>query len=247
VAWWRKRRSASMAGEELVAERLVSLLTGMGIRASAQNTVVKLARATPEISIKRVELSQPQPPVWIAHADIRFSLNPDRPETHIDDCATGWAETQEEAIESAAQAWTKITAPPVFSLLQHSPDHGADWFPLGNAAGLPGWHVFAGPYGFRGDPEGGRLLEDHLQRHPLLPLLSEPIVRGFRRPYLNYVKLYRGYSGSEWLSDGLINGVRDQALTDKLLGLRWPEIRQFASATLFAIAYSEPGSAPGIE
>jgi hypothetical protein len=106
--------------------------------------------------------------------------------------------------------------------------------------------VFAGPYGFRGDPEERQRLETHLRRHPLLPALSSPILSGFR-PYLNYVKLYRGYSGSEWLADGFINGVRDQALTDKLLALRWPEIRQFASATLFAIAYSEPGSAPRVE
>jgi hypothetical protein len=96
--------------------------------------------------------------------------------------------------------------------------------------------VFAGPYGFRGDPEEWRRLEIHLRRHPLLPELSGPILGGFLRPYLNYVKLYRGYSGSEWFSDGFLNGVRDQALTDRLLGLRWPEIRQFASATLFAIA-----------
>ena len=228
-----------MNGEELLAGKLASLLSGMGIRASAQGTVVKPGRGRRRSAVQRVKLSRPRPPVWIAHADIRFALNPERLETHIDDCATGWAETQEEAIEIAAQAWTKITAPPVFSLLQCSPAHGADWFPLGDAAGLPGWHVFAGPYGFRGNPEEWQRLEIHLQRHPLLPALSRPIVSGLLRPYLNYVKLYRGYSGSEWLSDGFINGVRDQELTDRLLGLRWPEIRQFASATLFAIAYRQ--------
>jgi hypothetical protein len=197
---------------------------------------VKPGQGTPEIIVQRVELSQARPPVWIAHADIPFSLNPERPETQIDDCATGWAETREKAVESAAHAWVQITAPPVFSLLQSSPAYGADWFPVGDATGLPGWNVFAGPYGFRGDPEEWRRLETHLRRHPLLPVLSGPILGGFLRPYLNYVKLYRGYSGSEWFSDGFINGVRDQALTNKLLGLRWPEIRQFASATLFAIA-----------
>jgi len=228
-----------MAAEELLAEKLASLLSGMGIRASVQGTVIKPGQGTPAITVQGVELSRPRPPVSIAHADICFSLNPERPETQIEDCATGWAETEEGAIESAAQAWTKTTAPPIFSLLQCSPAHGADWFPQSDTAGLPGWHVFAGPYGFRGDPEEQQRLEDHLQRHSLLPLLSERILGGFRRPYLNYVKLYRGYSGSEWFSDGFINGVRDQALSDRLLRLRWPEIRQFASAALFAIAYRQ--------
>jgi hypothetical protein len=82
---------------------------------------VKPGQGTPEILVNRVELSRPRPPVWVAHADIRFALNPERPETQIDDCATGWAETQERAIESAAHAWAQITAPPVFSLLQGSP------------------------------------------------------------------------------------------------------------------------------
>jgi hypothetical protein len=226
-------------GEDLLAEKLATLLSSMDIHASAQGRVVKPGQGTPVITVHRVEFSQPRPSLWIAHAHIRFSLNPDRPETHIDDCAAGWAETQEKAVEIAADAWAQVTAPPVFSLLRCRPAHGADWFPVGDAAGLPGWNVFAGPYGFRGDPEGQQKLEMHLLQQPLLPALSGPILRGFLRPYLNYVKLYRGYSGSEWFCDGFINGVRDQALTDELIRLRWPELGKFASAALFAVAYPQ--------
>jgi hypothetical protein len=228
-----------MGGEELVAERLASSLSGMGVRATARGNVVKPGQGTPEIIVRRVEFSQPRPVLWIAHADVCFSLNPERPEARIDDCATGWAETQEGAAEVAAHAWTQVTAPPVFSLLRCSPVHGAEWFPVGDAAGLPGWNVFAGPYGLRGDPEEHQRLEGHLRQHPLLPSLAEQILGGFRRPYLNYVKLYRGYSGSGWFADGFVNGVRDQALTDRLIELPWPRVTRFASATLFGVAYPE--------
>jgi hypothetical protein len=228
-----------MVGEELVAERLSSLFAGMGVRATARGNVVKPGQGTPEIIVRRVEFSQPRPVIWTAHADIRFSLNPARPETQIDDCAVGWAETQEEAVEIAAHAWTQVTAPPVFSLLKCSPVYGAECFPIGDTYGLPGWNVFAGPYGLRGDPEEHQRLESHLHQYPLLPALTRPILGGFHRPYLNYFKLYRGYSGSEWFADGFVNGVRDPSLTDELLKLPWPKITRFASASIFGVAYPE--------
>ncbi len=243
-----------MVGEELLAKRLAFFLSDLGIPATSRGNVVMPGKGTPVIAVNHVEFSQPRPPDWIAHADICFALNPERQETYIDDCATGWAETREQAFEIAAHAWAHVTAPPVFSLLHCRAVHGADWFPRGDPAGLPGWNVFAGPYGFRGDPEEWRRLEAHLREHPLLPALGRPILRSALRPYLNYVKLYRGYSGSEWFCDGFINGVRDQALTDELRELPWPEMRQFTSAALFAVVYpqiespsgepSEPSAAP---
>jgi hypothetical protein len=227
----------SMGGEELVAERLASLLSGMGVRATAQGNVVKPGKGTPAIIVSHVEFSRPRPVFWLAHADICFSLNPERSETQINDCATGWGESQEQAAGLAADAWVQVTAPPVFSLLHCSLVHGAEWFPNGDTFGLPGWNVFAGPFGLRGDPEEHQRLEDHLRQHPVLPALAQPILSGFQRIYLNYVKLYRGYSGSEWFADGFVNGVRDQALTDRLLELPWPKIARFASATIFGVAY----------
>jgi hypothetical protein len=234
-----------VVAEDLLAERLAAILSRIGIRASAQGPTVKPGQGTPVIIVLRVDFSQPRPSLWIAHAHIRFSLNPERPETDLNDCATGWAETQEQAIGIAADAWTQVTAPPAFSLLQCRPVHGADWFPVGDPAGLPGWNVFAGPYGFRGDPQGRQSMEAHLRQRPLLPALSGPIVSGFGRPYLNYLKLYRGYSGSEWFCDGFINGVRDHALSHELLRLQWPEVGGFASATIFAVAYPQIESQTG--
>jgi hypothetical protein len=226
-------------GEDLFADKLAKLLSSMDIHATAQGRIVKPGPGTPVIAIEGVDFTKPQPALWIAHAKIRFSLNPDRPETNVDDCAVGWAATQERAVEIAAEAWTKVTAPAVFSFLRCSPILGADWYPMGDEAGLPGWFVFAGPYGFRGDPEGHQSLEGQLRQQPLLPALASEILRGFRRPYFNYIKLYRCYSGSGWLGEASINGTRCQGLTDALLALEWPKLAEFASATLFAVAYAQ--------
>jgi hypothetical protein len=52
-----------------------------------------------------------------AHLDIGFSLNRDREDTTIWDCASGFGRTKSEALSSAVEAWLQTTAPVVLELL----------------------------------------------------------------------------------------------------------------------------------
>jgi hypothetical protein len=221
-----------------VLDKLVVLVCKHDDRAAIRGEVIRFGDATPEIRVIDVttEIIAPDnaAALHLSHVTIDFALNPEFEDTTIRDCATGWAETEGEAVDLATDAWMMITAPPIFSLLQSKPVLNADWLPSGNEDGIAGWDVFSSPYGLRGDEGEKERLVNHLGSQSLLPLLADEINRASKREYLNYAKLYLGFDGTQFHSDCFINGVRDEDASQKLQSLQWPSFKHFVSVSQFA-------------
>jgi hypothetical protein len=203
-------------------------LRNRDIRAEIDGDVVKPGRGTPEIRITDLWFRDFQIPtetgqVHLAHIVIEFALNPERPESVITDCATGWAATEQEAIDQAVGAWVTITAPPIFSLLNSKAVMDAEWFPSGDQLGIQGWDVFSSPYGFRGDESEQQRLREYLDGKSLMRELTAEINAAATREHLNYVRIYRGFSGDNYHVECVVNGVRDDAASTKLEQMAWPQ------------------------
>jgi hypothetical protein len=174
-------------------------------------------------------------PEDFVHLDVEFALNPERDDTIVFDCATGFHEPRERAVRQAAELWFKTTAPALLTFMaQGRTMLGAQHFHAGDPGGVPGWHCIVGPDVVYGSGDDSQALFDHLGAVAPLSRVAPALATDGLRPFLNGVKLFRASSGAE-SAEVRVNGRRDERASQELAALPWPAAQQFSIFRKFAL------------
>jgi hypothetical protein len=227
--------TASMVSESLESIGITSHAVGSTVYLLYEGRVIENG---PRINVFDVLVDNSDPDVFIAQAEISFTLNPQDEDSYIIDSTTGWAETAEDAIRLATDSWCAVTAPPIlfliFSSLNRKAPLPVDWFSNGDPEGISGWDVCASGYGFKGNEREQRRVHQFLSSNvSLMKMLSSSILSEVKNDNFTYVKLYRGFDGEEHFAEGRVNGFINERLSDKLKQLPWPDCKDFVSVSQF--------------
>lgn len=227
-----RKRAKVDALQGLALEGLAACLERRKLPFRVAGDFIKLQFEPAQIRVHDVALSQ-HSETHIANLSVDFVLNPEFSESFIGDCTMGFGDSPRAAIDDAAEVWTTMTAPPVFSLLHCKPVMAAEWLPDDSTYGIAGWNIFSGPYVVRGAAEASALLQSHLEKNPPLPALESGVKGASLRPNLNFVRIFWGFDGTDPHAECRVNGVSREMATRQLSRLDWPVLDGFATMGQF--------------
>lgn len=172
----------------------------------------------------------------VAHLDVGYTLNRDRPDSTIWDCASGFGATRADAVGSAVDAWLRTTAPVVLELLTQAGTY-ADHYSSAEC-GLTGRHVIHGPILGWGAGDGPDQLQQWWLANPVLPILA-PALEPEAWPTLGALRVFFGSQRGESTVEVRVDGTASPAAADLLLRRDWPRFEQPAYARAFVLAIPE--------
>lgn len=171
----------------------------------------------------------------MAHLDLTFLLNVDRPDSAIIDCIAGVGTGADAAVEQAIGSWITTTASAIFEVIEHQGTH-ASHFPPASPMGMSNWHCVGGMVSVYGHGEEGSVLAEWFSDTVPWVAIEDAIITGIDRPMLNGIKLYVGGSGQSSFAEVRINGVVNETASAALLALPWPRSERLAFARTYLIA-----------
>ena len=230
--------------KDYVAVCLFENLQTLGVPINKEAQGLRIGQGTPIIKVQEATVWEgSRKGSWLSHIDIAFALNPDRPETILNDCASGWGDSPEDALVIAVNALCQTTVPPIFSLLNSESRLGASFFPPNDPSGFPDREVISSQYIFRGDQPAIDLFVENLRHEPLLSRVVDMVTEQLDRPLLNTLKLYVGFDGQNFHADCRLNDKPYDKGIEVLLHSNLPKLNQFVSVSQFMLLLSKPPSA----
>ncbi|MFO0684553.1 MAG: DUF6348 family protein [Sandaracinus sp.] len=160
------------------------------------------------------------------HVDIGIALNGVPGLGALWDCAAGPSACDDAAAKSVAHLWASTTAPAILEL-GYRDGRFADHADHDPTLGLAEWHSVHGPliaFGPASAHADAIALRDWALAHPLVPQIRASLSPALASPGPHGVKLFLAdcAGGAPPIAEVRIDGIRDDASSEALLGTPWP-------------------------